>query len=842
MKIAFQKTIEQIVSPGILSCSPDTELIAAGKMMQAASCGSIVIIENDVAIGIWTEADAITIDFSDPASFARPIRDVMSAPIKTLPLKISFAEAAIRFKQEKVRHYLVVDDKGQYHGILSQTDIVLNQGAEFFLRLKNIDCIPYSPPDAIGANIPFSTAVSLMHQKQVEALVVLYDDGVWGILTQRDVVRHLDYREGNIPVGEIASRPMITTRSNTSLYYARKLLAEKHIRHLGITNSEGELTGIVSFSDVLTSIEHEYVNELHYALKERDEALNVSRQNLRLADKVFESTLEGIVITDATGIIETVNPAFSRITGWRKDEVVGKNPRILNSGVQPPEFYQHMWASLRQHGVWQGEVTNRRKDGKLYNEHLTITGIKDANGVFTHFAGIFTDITQRKQAEERLHFLANHDSLTGLPNRTLFMERLNQALANAQRAETMMAVMFLDLDRFKFVNDTLGHAAGDHLLRTVAERLKSILRESDTVARLGGDEFTIILESLSDIQSVASVAKKIIETLAGMVNIDGQDVYVTTSVGISIYPHDGADTQTILMNADTAMYRAKEQGKNTFRFFTADMNTATLERMQLESSLHQAIARNEMRLFYQPKYDLATGRMNGMEALLRWIRPDIGMVPPADFIPIAEESSLIVQLGEWVLNQACTDARRWLDQGILPGAVAVNLSSRQLKLRKNMAKDIEEILLEHNLPPRWLELEITESVAMDNTFEVVNTLARFKSLGVRLAIDDFGTGYSSLAYLKQLPIDILKIDRSFVTHLHEDQDDAAIANAVISLAKSLGLQVVAEGIENIEQLHFLQNQHCESGQGYYFSRPVPAEEMGILLEVEAVEAAESRQR
>ncbi|WP_027405112.1 EAL domain-containing protein [Aquaspirillum serpens] len=829
MKLVLNKTVEQVISPSILSCPPTTTLSEAGKMMRDAMCGSIIVMDEGRAIGIWTEADALDLDFADPHTFERPISEVMSSPVKTLAVGTPFSEAVIRFKQERIRHYLVVNAEGSYCGILSQTDVVLNQGAEFFLKLKSLDSIPFVSPEPISERCSFADAVAKMRAAHLEAIVVFFDDGAYGILTQRDVLWHLNQRTTITRVGDIASRPMITARASSSLYYARKLLAEKHIRHLGVTDEHGGLIGVVSFSDILTSIEHEYVNELQYALKERDEALNLSRQNLRLADKVFDSTLEGIVITDANGIIETVNPAFTRITGWRKEEVLGKSPRILNSGLQPPEFYQHMWASLYKHGVWEGEVTNRRKDGKLYSEHLTITGIRDNSGNFTHFAGIFTDITQRKLAEERLHFLANHDALTGLPNRTLFMERMNQGLAAASRHQRLLALMFFDLDRFKFVNDTLGHAAGDQLLKTVATRLTSLLRDSDTVARLGGDEFTVILEDIRDIQSIAQVAKKIIDSLAGMMRIGEHDVYVTASVGISVYPEDGQDVQTLLMNADTAMYRAKEQGKNTFRFFTADMNTATLERMRLETSLHQAINNNEMQVYYQPKYELRTGRMNGLEALLRWQHPELGFVSPGEFIPIAEESSLIVLLGRWVLDRACADARRWLDEGCLPGPVAVNLSHRQLKMSDDIVTNVRDALEQHNLPAHCLELEITESAAMENAQATARTLSRLKELGVRLAIDDFGTGYSSLAYLKQLPIGILKIDRSFVMDLHQDRDDAAITSAIISLAKSLELQVVAEGIENVEQLNFLRDKNCESGQGYFFSRPLPVEEIDELL-------------
>ena len=818
--VPVRRTIEQIISPRIFSCQPETSVVEAARLMREAACGSLLVIEDTRAVGIWTETDALRLNFADPATFELSVRDVMSWPVKTIPVDTTFNDAAVLFKRHGVRHYLVVDDQGGYRGILSQSDIVLNQGAEFFLKLKHLDTLldPERRPLMTPADTPLHEAISLMREQHVEALLVCYPDSDYGILTQRDVVRLLAEKTSHLPVGAVASHPIISVPKQTSLYYARKLLAEKHIRHLGVLD-RGELAGVISFSDILTSIEHEYVNELQYALKERDEALQISRQNLRMADKVFESTLEGIMITDANGVIETVNPAFSRITGYRKSEAVGRNARILSSGKQPPEFYRHLWTSLRENGFWQGELWNRCKNGTLFHEYLTITGIKDETGHYSHFAGIFTDITQRKIAEERLHFLANHDPLTGLPNRTLFMERLLLATQRAQREGRKIGLMFIDLDRFKYINDTMGHAAGDKLLTEIAERLKSTLRECDTVARLGGDEFTVILENISDVQHVAKIAKKLVSKLNGIVKIEQQEVFVTASIGIAIFPEDGEAPETLLMNADTAMYRAKERGKNNFQFFTSDMNTSTMERMRLENSLHAALSRSELLLHYQPKLKLDTGELFGYEALIRWNHPQMGMVSPAQFIPIAEDSSLIVPIGDWVLHTACAQARRWLDRGDLLGRMAVNISHRQLKLA-NLVDSVHSALQHSGLPAECLELEITESMAMDTTQETLDTLVRLREMGVHLTIDDFGTGYSSLSYLRKLPIDGLKIDRSFVAGVVQELGDAAITRAIISLAASLGLAVTAEGIEEASQLAFLREQGCPFGQGYFYCRPM----------------------
>lgn len=819
------RTIKQIISSRIVSCSPETPVAEAARLMHEAGCSSLLVIENDRAIGIWTEADTLRLDFSNPADFQRPVSHEMSWPVKTIAIDTSFNEAASLFKRHGVRHYLVVDVHGSYAGVLSQSDIVLNQGAEFFLKLKHVGSVlnPDNPPSIVSPHLPLFEAIALMREQKQEALLVAYPDGEYGILTQRDVVHLLASQQQSTPIGEAASRPLLSVAKETSLYLARKLLAEKHIRHLGVLD-DGNIIGMISFSDILTSIEHEYIHDLQYALKERDEALHVSRQSQRLADRVFQSTLEGIMIIDAKGIIESVNPAFTRISGYPKSEALGKNPRLLSSGKQASEFYHHLWTSLLEHGFWQGELWNKHKTGALYRVHLTITGIKDETGQYSHFAGIFTDITQKKIAEDRLNFLANHDPLTGLPNRTLFMQRLNTATQRAHRENSMLALMFIDLDRFKFINDTLGHAAGDKLLAVVAERLKGHLREIDMVARLGGDEFTIILENIGEVQYAANIANKLVSRLNGIVKIDQHEVFVTASIGIALFPHDGITPEVLLMNADTAMYRAKERGKNTYQFFTSDMNTATMARMRLENSLHTALGRDELELHYQPKLRLDDCSVSGFEALVRWRHPSFGMVPPAKFIPIAEESSLIVSIGEWVLRTACAQAKHWLSRGMLRGRMAVNISHRQLK-QASFVATLEHILRETGLPPGLLELEITESMAMDNMQETIQVLNSIRAMGIHLTIDDFGTGYSSLSLLRQLPIDGLKIDRSFVMSLHREKDDAALARAILSMAKSLNLTVTAEGIELIEHLTFLQAEGCPYGQGYYFCRPLPAAEV-----------------
>ena len=540
---------------------------------------------------------------------------------------------------------------------------------------------------------------------------------------------------------------------------------------------------------------------------------------LRMAATVFSSTHEGVVVTDAAGEIMLVNPAFTTITGYPADELRGCNMRMIRSGQHDPDFYRAMWRAIGENDYWQGEIWNRRKNGEVYPEWLTISAVRDPQGKVTSYVGAFTDISRLKQSESKLEFLAHHDPLTALPNRLMFNLRVQQAIAAAERQGTNGAVLFLDLDRFKTINDSLGHPAGDEVLIEVAARLKNCLRASDTIARLGGDEFVVMIEDCRNPRDLAVVAQKLIDMIAQPFALsNNRDVYVGLSVGVSLFPRDGVDADALIQHADSALYLAKKSGGGNVRFYSSELTKAANTRLELEAGLRRGIEHGELALQFQPLVRLGQSRMTGVEALVRWQTPQ-GLVPPMDFIPVAEETALIMPLGEWVLREACTRMKAWRDAGRDIDMIAVNLSARQLD-RADICDRIGAILAETGLPARHLEIEITESALMAQGVEAVGKLAALKALGVSIAIDDFGTGYSSLAYLKRFPIDKLKIDRSFITDIPASATSMEIVAAIIRLARSLKVEPLAEGVETRDQADFLRAAGCDIAQGYYFAKPM----------------------
>ena len=560
-------------------------------------------------------------------------------------------------------------------------------------------------------------------------------------------------------------------------------------------------------------------------ITERKQAENALRQSAA----VFESSHDGITITDINGNMLAVNSSFLKITGYSEAEVLGRNPRMLHSGRQSRDFYQSMWASIREVGYWHGEIWNRRKNGEIYPEWLTISAVKTAEGQTTHYVGTFSDISQIKESEERAEHLAHFDPLTDLPNRLLVLSHLNHVLGRAQRHHRQVGVLYIDLDRFKNVNESLGYPVGDELLVALTERLTMHMRSEDLLARLGGDEFLLVLESMEDPEDAATVARSLLELLTQPFELsEEQEIFIGASIGISVFPNDGNNADQLIQYADAAMHQAKQQGRNTYLFYTESLTRTSGEHLALETRLRHAITANQLRVYYQPQVDIATGRIIGAEALVRWLDPERGLISPAHFIPLAEESGLISIIGEWVLRETCQQGMRWIETELPFKTLAVNLSPHQFQ-RGNIVDVVSKVLTETGFPADRLELELTESALMQQEENAVKMLHLLRALGIRLAIDDFGTGYSSLSYLKRFPLDILKIDKSFVDDIPFHQDDMEIASTIIAMGHSLGFKVLAEGVETKEQLDFLQAKGCDLYQGYLTSPPVPADEFENML-------------
>lgn len=556
-----------------------------------------------------------------------------------------------------------------------------------------------------------------------------------------------------------------------------------------------------------------------------------TEEALRLRQRAIEASSNGIMIVDITlpdNPIVYANPAFELITGYLCEEALGRNARFLSRGDGEQTGVEEMRAALREQRDGQAVLRNYRKDGSLFWNSLSIAPVRDDGGKVTHFVGIINDITEQKRYEEQLEYQANHDELTDLPNRNLLTNLISQSARYAHRYRREMAVLFIDLDYFKLVNDSLGRSVGDRLLKTMAKRLRACVRAADMVARHGGDEFVVVLTNPERIENIALVAQKIRESLHLPVPIDDQEFVISCSIGISIYPKDGNDAQTLLKNADAAMFRAKEQGRNNSQFYTSEMNARSLARMIMEKHLRRALENGELAVHYQPQVDLVNGRVNGMEALLRWQNPELGIVSPAAFIPLAEETGLIGPIFDWVLEVACAQNRAWQEAGLPALILAVNLSPAQFRDR-NLCASVHRIVRKTGLAPSCLELEVIESMLMHDVENAMLIMKELKQLGIKLAMDDFGTGYSSLSYLKRFPFDKLKIDISFVREVTTDPESAAIARSIIAMGHNLNLRVIAEGIETAGQLAYLRSHGCDEMQGFFFSRALPAEEFEELL-------------
>ena len=818
----------------LVCCGSDQTVRDAAILMRRHSISSVLIVapDNGRVCGIWTAADTRKLDFSNPGTADTLLLNVMSSPVRSVKNSSRLSSAAGTMLQHGIRRLLVEDPSGKPVGLLTQSDIVRQQRIEFYLQFRDVSSCINKEPLHLQASLPLSDAVVQMHQHDADAAVVQFGNGEQGILTEQDLIGFLTEHDTNPAVAMLATTPLISISANATLLQAVRLLTDNQLRHVAV-RQDNRLIGLLSFNDILRNVEYAYVDQLRTALMARDVALRTSADYLRLAHKVIDASLDGIMITDHDGIIQSVNPSFCNITGYSLQEVVGQSPRLLSSGLHQTEFYRNMWQVLLQHGHWQGEIWNKRKNGELYPQWLTITAIRNEQQQISQFAAIFSDITERKQQEQKIHQLAYIDELTGLANRRMFFDRLQLSLANAHRHNHQLAVLFLDLDLFKRINDTLGHQAGDQALKEVARRISETVREGESVARLGGDEFTILLPEISQTDPLECLARRLIKQIEKPVRLLDQEFFLTTSIGIAVYPQDGVNAEQLVKHADVAMYQAKNSGRNQYCFYHASAGQQNVDELKLEQALREALRLQQLDVYYQPKFTLDSQQLVGLEALVRWQHPQLGVMSPALFIPLAEKLGLISTLGEQVLQRVCLQLTQWHNCTI---PVSVNISALQLADSEFVTR-LHHIIRLADVPPQRIELELTESCLIPEQAEQTQyQLTQLKALGFKLSIDDFGTGYSALSYLRRLPIDTLKIDQSFVRDLPDNPGACQIVSAIIAMAKALGLDVIAEGIEHQQQLEFLRQAGCNQGQGYLVSAPRPAQEFAPLFKADIAES------
>lgn len=821
------KTVAKIMSGDVATVHVEATLADAIATMHRQQNSCVVVTHGLNPVGILTERDVVklALTITDPGRVS--VSSVMHAPLITIPASTTLPDAIAQLEAQKIRH-LVVAEQGKLLGVLTRhslvktlqgnyvnflSETVQEQRSELFqLSQKHTLFKLHDAALKASANAIIITDINAVIQWANPAFAKLTGYGLEEVIGKQmnELVRSGEQSSEFYEVlwqtilsGQMWRGELVNKRKNGTLY-------DQDITITPVRNEGNEITHFIAIKQDIT------------------ERKQVEKQ-LREAAAVMENTHEGVMITDTDSNIIAVNSAYSAITGYSADEVIGKNPSMFIAGRADKLFYEKMWKNLQKNGLWQGEVWNRRKSGEVFPQLLTISTVYDDKHMPTRYVGVFADISQLKKHQEKLEFMAHHDHLTQLPNRSLVEIRLKQEVEQAHRHGHQVCVLFIDLDRFKLVNDSFGHMVGDELLCAVAQRLNARLRKGDTLGRLGGDEFILLASPLRDTQDAAVIARDFIAALSAPFMLSsGSEVFIGGSVGISIFPQDGETVSELMKNADAAMYLAKESGRNQFSFYSKELNSGARSRLAMENNLRRAVLQNELMLHYQPKVDLRTGKICGAEALARWQLADGSMVSPADFIPIAEKSNLILSLGNWVIEQACLQIRTWLDEGLQDIQIAINISARQFR-SGNLDQVLTQALKTYKIDATYLELELTESMLMQEPEMAVATMHKLKQIGVKISLDDFGTGYSSLTYLSRFPIDTLKIDQSFVRNITTEPDAAEIAMAIIGLAHRMDLRVIAEGVETDAQLAYLRENGCDEIQGYYFSRPLAPQGFADIL-------------
>ena len=814
--------VRHITQTDLIQCGVNSTVDDAIQLMSEHRIGSVIICADSQPVGIISRGDTIALVQKGVNIQNALVDQYMSAPVITVASFETVDQASELLQKHNLRHLVVVDQQDELYGILSETDIVNSQGIEHDLFLRSVKDITNHNPLRLPINLTLQQAIQKLQDAKQTALLVTNEKDAFGILTAKDVIDMLAKGYIDTRLGDCCAGNLISIKHDQSLYSARKIFRKHGFHHLAVKDDSGLVTGLISYHDILQRAELDYVRRLRDLLNERDQALELSMHNLKLADRVIDASLEAIIITDSDARILRVNPAFTEITGYLPEEVEGKKPSLLSSGRHNPEFYSEMWKSLEQQGQWQGEVWNKRKDGTIYPEWLNITAIKDDDDNVSQYAAIFSDRTEIKKSEARIKRLAYFDELTRLPNRKLFQDRLQLALGFAKEHQHQVALAYIDLDFFQRINDLYGHETGDQVLVEVGRRIELLLEEGDTAARFGGDEFNLILTNVDNTQSLTDFLNQILRLVNQPILIHGNKIETSISIGVSIYPNDADNAENLLRCADAAVHQAKDIGRNSFRFFSSEQHQQIHSRYQLGNDLLKALTENQFELYYQPKVSTATRQPVGAEVLLRWNHPTLGFVPPDQFIPLAEDIGLIDKIGNYVLCKAAKQSSQWLSEGIeVP--LAINVSAKQM-LDPNLANRIINALEHEKVPPHLFSIELTETCFLHCLEETQAIICKLHDVGIKVAIDDFGTGYSSLSYIRNMSLDVLKIDRSFLINIENSDVDRRIVSSIIEMSHAMELQVVAEGVEIEEQFALLSSLQCDQIQGYLLARPMPITE------------------
>ncbi|VAX27905.1 diguanylate cyclase/phosphodiesterase (GGDEF & EAL domains) with PAS/PAC sensor(s) [hydrothermal vent metagenome] len=826
--------VQDVVHPHILECKPSETLRRVTERMSEHASTAVLVIENDQAIGIWTEKDVLNFDFLTSNASTTSISEVMCLPVKTISGSMTLNDVTLAFNQDETQNYLVLGHDGRRLGIINQTDIVLSHDLNHFLHMRRVDEI-VQPTVSIRKDATLSEAAYRMRESETDAIIVLPDSNVFstsiGILSQRDLIRALAGKMDHAPVGEIATPSMLTVDKDETVFSARKTMIENGFRHLGVCDRAGHLMGIINFSAVLKCMQEIYFEGLRSVLERRSEALQRSQKHLALAEKIIEFSMDGILVTNELGVIQSVNPAFTQIMGYAPKEIIGKTTAILNSGRHDQVFYAVMWRQLKSQGHWQGEIWNRDKNGTIRPQSLAISQIPDDEGDSYSYAAMYRDISKMKEDEAEAQRLAFYDPLTGLPNRRAIEGRLEKKLATASRRRKYGALLYIDLDHFKPINDSLGHAIGDLLLIKVADRLSKILREEDTAARYGGDEFLVLLPELDDEMKVAAgfaqtVAEKIEVALQFSYQVEEHRLTLGASIGIAMFPEKHLHYKEILEQADIAMYRAKSSHQKV-QFYDAARQASVAVRTELERDLSEALAQGALSLDYVPQVDTSS-TVIGLEVVLCWNHPEKGRITLCDDLMAVEKSQSILPLGLWTLREVCMQAHSWATEKVAFRQLSLNICTH-LFMQSDFVAQVERILQETGVDPRLLIFELTEGMVFSRFEEAVQKMKALKSCGIRFAIDDFGSGRSSLSALKILPLDTIKINYKYVHDVYENPNNGVIVQTIIAIACAMDFHVVAEGIEGKAELRSLKDMGCRAFQGDFICRSLTASEVPQVI-------------